>query len=228
MIEPQRPDDRQFIEALLTPGIRGLFSAHLNKVGIAMDRIVDFVDRSKSDNWFRTNGQGAVIASTRTGVHLADFSNNGSCFVHEYVGAYSRAWAIGCVFATHESDSAQSLLSADGIDIVATARGREIVVAYCGTARITVPVELGTITSIFCGYTGNKLRVWKDREPLVETEAITTVRPKSQLRLGEHRNGAHAWKGYIGEVAVYSRYEPAHNSDILSILNDYISFLYKI
>ncbi|MEQ1407337.1 hypothetical protein ABK249_20600 [Neorhizobium sp. Rsf11] len=226
---PKRPDDRKFIAALSSPGIRGLYSAHYGTVGITQtDHIADFVDRSKSGNRLLPIGKAARIAiEIDSGIHLASFASPAP-YVHEYWSSYGRGWAFGLLFMSMPSEADQYLLASDGVDIYIPSGEQVIAIRYCGQHEISIPVEPETITSLFCGYTGGKIRAWMNREPFVETEAPAAVRPKSRVVLGSDRYGGSPWKGYFGELAVYGRYEPAFNADLQSVWTEYASFIYGI
>jgi hypothetical protein len=161
----------------------------------------------------------------QSGVHLADFTAGQTHFVHDYVSAYNRGFTLGVVFATGPSDGLQSLLAADGIEIIASASGTEVAVIYGRDVRIIIPVEVGVVTSILCGYTGSTLRVWRNYEPPISLAGSTVVRPKSRLTVGADAKGGKPWRGYLGEIAIYGRYEPAHTPGIEHAWKEYVSFL---
>lgn len=222
-----RPDDSRFTQALQSQALRGLYSAHVASVGV-MDEfeISEFIDRSGSGAGLRAVADKAKLKVHETcRTHLAVFGDR-TPYIHSYKNAYSRSWSIGVVFAAVPSGHDQVLLSSSGLNVQLLADGRSFSVRYCDMNEIQIPVEPKRLTSVFVGYTGAKLRLWKNHDAMQEVDAPQQILAASNLIVGSDRKGNFPWCGFFNELAVYARYEPASNEEIPRIWADYAYHVY--
>jgi len=223
------PPAKSAVNQLIAGGTsRGFYTADSRWCTISDLKEIDVFRTRDVSGFTLTPASGKAQLGITSGIaqEAADFTS--SPYVHSYSKPYGSGWAFGFAFKPESHTSDQFLMAVTGFDIRIPASTSNLVLRYNGATEMTIPITHGSWTSIFCGYPGTKMRAWKNGVQVGDVNTTDVAQAASFLHLGGDMSNAFPWRGWISDVIIYSRYEPAFNVNLPQAWHDYVKVNYGI